>query len=639
MSIFISDANSLLNGNVATRLDLPATAGTKGASVSALVGMWIMTPPAGFTNNRNHVVMARAGGGTGGNDGFIRFAQAATQANFALRNGSVDLITAAGLPGLTPGLPLLVMMAINSTHTHLIACHPGGTPVVNTQAVTAPYTANLTATPLIGSLGAGTGTSANAWYGPIEEAFMLTRAGADLFTQTAGVPDTALIQAIANGTQDLDGLDTLLSATRKFRYRMLHNADLTDAWGVAAALTVVNEDKPTGKQHVNARTLRPAAMNPAPCKGSVAQCRFATVGSSAGATARIKTPGGTYSGISPSAIQARLRKEDGTALVDWTTVATPAAGVWPAGQLTGVPMTAGWLFMDLRAVDGGGAQIGAEVSAMTTGAGFNLFLGSGQSQFEITYTDGSLAIPSGIRVLAHKQFNPTAPAVYRMFLGSADDTGRGIGRGMRQAAIEINTLFPGVPIQFSTIWQSGTSVTEFGTGGAQVARWSLIAASMGVVQDFIWVPAGHSQAAGPGYQAEFEDMLAQGFAALGAPLIYCLMPVPRYSGAGTDEFAGGNADSVHWSRRGMRAWHEANRSNSYWGGSLSVVQTSETGSDPHPSITDRGSGRTGAILAWRAMEAIRAAASETIGLVSATKEAGGTAVRLRFGRVSNYPAP
>jgi hypothetical protein len=634
MSIHISDANSTLN-DTGTRLNLPSGAGAKAGNIPALFGMWVQTPKGTFFENRNHVVMAKMIGAATASSGCIRFPKAATSAVFALWNSGSSLLSGSTvtLTGLTPGVPLLVMIAINPTHTHLIACHVGGTPVVISQAVTAPYTADMSTNHLISSFGGGSGGATNAWNGPIEEAFMLTgTTGVDLFPQTAGVPDATLIQNIANGAQDLDTLHTLLSGTRRFRYRMLHNRDLEDAWGVSGNLTIINEDKPAGKQNVNGRTLRPAQINPAPSIGGVSQCTFPIAGDASRATCKIKVPGGTYSGLTPAAVQARLVNEAGTSVVDWTTIdAAPAAGVWVAGELTNVPMTAGWLFMDIRLINGSSAQIGPIVSAMTSGAGFRLVIGSGQSQFAITENGGSLAIPSGIRVLHN----------YRgerfVFLGSADKTSRQIGVGFRRLAMEINERFPGIPIELTTILQAGEGITSFATGGAYAYLWAQTAASQAVQQPFIWMLCGHSSGANSFYQTYFEDMLAQGQAVFGEPLIYCLMPVPRYSLAGTNP-ATGSASQTSWSRRAMRAWHEENREISYWGGSLSVVRTSEdVSSDPHPDLTDYGSGRTGAIMGWRAMEAIRAITSEVIGLTGAAFS--GNDVLLTFGRVSDYPSP
>jgi len=560
-------------------------------------------------------------------------------------NGNVAQFTAGTLTGLFAGEPLLVMLAFNSGNTHLIAAHPGRAPVVITQNVGTGYTTNMTTNAMVSAFGGGlTATSANAYYGPMEEAFMLTRAGADLFTESGGVPDDALIRAIANGTQSIDGLDTLLTGTRSFRYRMLHNADLVDAWGVAAALTKVNEDLPSGKQFYNYHPLRPGQIIPKRSRGSVSQCTFGTPGVQASASCTIKTPGGTYSGLTPAAVQHRLRKEDGTALIDWvTTDPAPAGGVYVEGQIDNVPMTAGFLAMDTRFIDGGGTQIGPIVAAMTTGAGFHMLWGPGQSQFEITHDSGNLAIPSGSRFFSLKQSDPSPTNNQAVFLlGSADETGTttntgGMGQGARSACVEINARFPGVPIQISIISQAGDGIEQFAPGGANAGRWAEIALSMGVVQPFIWMALGHSAGADATYEAKFTSAIELGRASLGEPLIFCHMPVSRYSLAGTN-IATGTALQVDQSRRGMREWHKKNPTISYWGGSLAPVRTDEgVNADPHPVVNTFGVGRIGAIMGQRAMEASRAVTDETVGIVSGVWS--GNSVVLTLGRVSDYPDP
>lgn len=88
----------------------------------------------------------------------------------------------------------------------------------------------------------------------------------------------------------------------------------------------------------------------------------------------------------------------------------------------------------------------------------------------------------------------------------------------------------------------------------------------------------------------------------------------------------------------MREWHKKNPTISYWGGSLAPVRTDEgVSGQPHPAVTTFGSGRIGAIIGQRAMESVRAALPETIGIVSGVWS--GNSVVLTLGRVSDYPTP
>lgn len=630
MSIHSSDQNHNLT-STGTYLTLPALAAAKGANVSCVFGMFFATQKSGWENNQTLIMAARQAGGTGGNDAYFGFAQACTSLTFRLRNGGLDLIAATDLVGLTAGSKYLLLLVINPTNTHVIAAPvDGGTPLVSTFAISTPYAANMSATALINSLGGSTGAVNYSWMGDMENAFFLT----GQFPESGGIPNDTLIRNIASGVQDINTLDAqLTSGVKKFWYPMRHNRDLSDAFGLVADLTYTNEDRPVGKFCMNGVALRPESVRPADADWAVSQTYFATPGSSATATASVPVQGGTYSGISPTAVQARLIKEDGTTHVDWTQIATAAGGVWAAGTLPSVPMVAGILHLDIRAVDGGGSQLGNIQSGGIRGVGFHLFI-TGQSQAAYWYENGAgLAIPSGSRLISYVQKNTVHR---RAMVGSSSAINRLARRGLRQTLIEINTLYPGVPVQFTSIAEAGQPIDQFITGGSFVARWAAVAASFGVSGPMYLTPVGHSSGADSTYQTKFTDLITLADANLGVKKVICI-PVPRYKNSGAT--LAGNALQVHESRRGMRAWHELNRSRSVWGSSFACV-TSETGEasvsvDPHPGDDATGQGRAGAILAFVGMSACRAIVDEPVGIVSATGR-GTSTVTLTLGRISDY---
>lgn len=630
MSIHSSDQNVGLS-STATYLTLPTLAAAKAANEACVFGMFFSTQKSGWENNQTLIFAARQGGGTGGNDAYFGFAQACTTLTYRLRNSGVDLIAATNVAGLTAGSKYLLLLIINPTNTHVIAAPVGGgTPLVSTSSISTPYTANMSATALINSLGGSTGTVNFGWMGDIENAFFLT----GMFPELVNVPDDTLIRNIATGAQDINTLDAqLTSGVKKFWYPMRNNRDLTDAWGLVADLTYTNEDKPVGKFCTNGAALRPESVRPADADWCVSQAYFATPVVMASATASVPVQGGTYTGISPAAIQARLIKEDGTTHVNWTQVATASGGVWAAGTLPSVPMVAGIVHLDIRAVDSGGSQLGSIQSGGIRGVGFHLFI-SGQSQAAYLYENGAgLAIPSGSRLISYVQKNTVHR---RAVVGSASAINRLARRGWRQALIEINTLYPGVPVQFTSIAEAGQPIDQFITGGAFVARWAAVAASFGVIGQMYLSLFGHSSGADATYQTKFTDMIALADANFGAKKVICI-PVPRYKNAGAT--LSGNALQVHESRRGMRAWHELNRTRSVWGSSFACV-TSDTGEaspsvDPHPGDNDTGQGRAGGVLAFLGMSACRAITDEAVGIVSATGR-GTSTVTLTLGRISDY---
>lgn len=630
MSLRISDGNLTLTGVGATRLVPPSGAFAKPANTACVFGFWFMMPEQGFDSNYAYTLMAKQSAATGAQDGFIKVSQSGN-ITFYLSETSA-LIPSQTCGVASPGVPTFAMIMIGPTETWISTCPVGGTPTVTVIASAAPYAAALVTRPLFnGICSSATGGGQNAFYGgSIENIFFLHGS----IPAVGGSPDTTLIQNIANGVQSIDTLDALLTGgVKRCWYRLRSTGDFGDNWSVMGDLTVANESATTGRQNLAGRPLRPATLRPVPSFG-ISQCEFGTPGDASTAFARIPVAAGTYVGIAPAAIQARLRRDDGTALVGWTTVdAAPAGGSWASGWIENVPMTVGYLALDIRAVDGAGAQIGDYVSGGVRGAGFHI-IGWAQSQFaQLLDNGGGIALPDGIRYLVTKVSESGAS---RFYLGSTSSSSRAATLGMRQMAIEINTLFPGVPIQMSSLAQAGRPVQDWISGGPFGGRFAILAAALGPIPPHILLPMGHSSSADTNYRTYFEQVLANAHASLGDPLIYCLVPVPRYKVAGATMT--GNALQTAASRNAMREWHEANRSISYWGGGTSIVYSTnepDAGSDPHPGDTNFGQGRTGAIIAWRAMEAVRAVQSESVGIVSGAFD--GNDLVLTIGRISDYP--
>lgn len=631
MSVKLPFVNYQYNGAGAVRYDIPSGGAQKPANTAFVLGCWIRPPDANFFQTRVHTFLGRQGAGTGGNDAYVRFTDNTMSDIIAyVKSGSTVRFNAtANIPGTAKGKALLVMIVCTSTLSSLVICEPGGTPIVvsDTTNGSALYAVGMTTTPFMQRLGSA---AVHGYYGDVEDYFFIH----GTFPNTAGTPDTTLIQNITNGTQDLDTLHSQLTGgTKQCRYKLADEFDVADAWGLQSNLTPVNVVASTGHRFRASGPLRPAPLRPNRTRQMCSQATFPTPGSAAGATATIKVEAGTYTGITPAAIQARLVKEDGSTHVEWTTFdAAPAAGVWAAGQLTGVPLAAGFLRLDIRAVDSGGNQIGTHVTSHgLRGTAAAAYISVGQSQLMHLYGTDPLALPAGINIAVTRQNGAgivTPADTFEAILSSGCANTDVLGYGMRQAAIEINTLYPGVPIHFMTVGESGQNLNQWNTGGNHAGRWAALAAHVGIVQPTSLLMYGHSNvisADADAYKTLMDNVIALAESSLGTlPKIICC-PTPRY---GT---AGANYSSVAIARDGARKWVDANPGKGFWGGSWSVVKCNSGGVDsgPHPSDDNYGEGRSGALQAWAVLMAARAV--EDVPLTLTAAKATGAVVELTFG--------
>jgi hypothetical protein len=637
VSIRLPDTNAYANttAQLPCYFTLPTTAGVKAANSGCIFGFWVMPPQrAQFELNSAVVLAARNLGAAGGADGRIRYAnQAGTSIDAQWRNAGATLFTlSAAAPGLTAA-PLFIAIIINPTNVHLCVMPVGGSLTVSTVANTTAWAANMSADAFVEHLGCAAGNAA-AFTGAMEEAFMI---GGE-FPESAGVPDNALLQDIANGVQDLDTLDALMTGgAKRFRYRMRQTAELSDAFGVAADLTLNNPNVSMGKFLTSSGPLRPVSLIPAMTATRVSQAIFATAGNSASATASVRVEGGAYSGITPAAIQARLIKEDGTDHVPWTVIdPAPTGGTWQSGVIPNVPMVAGWLECEIRAVNGSGVQVGDAVRSYgLRGVGFSA-LQSAQSQLGTLWaisTVTALAVPTGLRFAVSRADNTRASEfiISRVSdTATVNENSRGCGWGIRQAAIEINARYPGVPIQMAWVGENGTPLSDYVPPGPRSGRWAIIDSFWGARQPYLFVPMGHSEAASIDYPAGlYADMIDHVAATCGDPIFTVGLPASRYSIAGT----GGNYNAgTRPSRDAMYDWHFDNPTKSRWGGDFSVVTTdNEVTGSGHTTIDNAGQGRSGALIAWALMTASRAVEDVQIGIVSARRD--GTTLRVKLGAI------
>lgn len=631
MSIAIPFVNHQFNTSGGMRYDLPASAAAKAANTAFVLGIWVRTPDAQFEQNRNHIIFGANNCGTGGRDSSLYFVdQAMTQLKAQIRYGGTDKFNQTlALGSSFYGKEFLAMIVADNTSSHLVVCEPGGTPLVASQADSLLYAFTANIDPFIRRIGSGT---LRCGYWDIEDYFYTYGA----FPMVGGVPDPSMVQALADGSQDLDGLPALLTGgVPQCRYPMHDPQDLSDVWGGNADMTPVNFDVPTGKTAYAGGTIRRRPIVPNRARAMMSQIAFATPLDLLTATAVVRTEGGTYTGITPSAIQARLVKEDGTDHVGWTTVdPAPTGGTWQPGALTGVAPVASFLSLRFRAVDGGGAQIGEEViSCGLRGTAAAAWGSQGQSQNIHLWEVGALAIPDGIRLIATRQRGAGSPtgATQDAILSSGCPNNARLGLGMRQAAIEVNTLFPGLPIHVWTVGESGVPLQDWDTGGPYADRWSYIANHFGPIQDHHVLHFGHSAVNAvddDSYSARLASVTAIREAAMGASLSIIPCETPRYSGSGS----GGQYNYTEIARFGSRKFAQS-RGDALIPTSFSVVKTdAEVSGGPHPSVDADGQGRSGGLQAWNVMMAAGAVPDVVVGLISA--QSVGATVELTFGPVN-----
>ena len=635
MSILIPESNAQAQGNTANgvALGIPSGASQKPASRGFIVGVWVEVPASGYENTVNYNILTRGGGVTSGNDGYIRFNQAASQLSTNFRSGGTQLLTATTLTkasGNWKGKKILIGLIQTAANAHLFVCEPGSSPEYVTAASTGIYTTNLSASDCWSRIGPGNSTS-YGHYGPVEEAFFILGE----FPETSNVPDTTLIAAIAAGTQSLDTLhSSMANGTKKWRYRMLQQDTLSDAFGLAANLNPINTD--ANKVLLSGGPLRPNTLTPTYARRMASQVTFGTAGVAATAFANITIPGGTYSGISPAAIKARLRKEDGSVLSAYQVVdAAPSGGTWQPSTFTNVPGTAGWLTIDYMAVDGSGTQLGDIVSSyQIVGAGFCLFKQS-QSQGYFFEGQGTGAVaPTDVRFCVTFLGSAGAlPFMHKTLMPG--NTAARMAKGAVQCAVELHTLYPKWPISWGSISITGQSLQSYLYSGANIATWGNFKSFMGVIQPFYLYLYGHSSQSGTtvsAYQTYLGDALAKCIADVATPIKTLHGQTARYADA--SNAGGSDGVQVRTVRDAQRARVAANPTTDYLAGSFHHLKCDSNDTGPHPIDGNTGQGRGGAQIAWGVMACCRAVEDQPLTITAATLLSGGTVLELTLDKVN-----
>lgn len=635
MSIHLPESNAQSAGNTSNgvALGFPAGASFKPASRGFIVGIWVEVPAAGYENNVNYNILTRGGGVTSGNDGYIRFNQAASQLSTNFRSGGTQLLTATTLTKASQnwkGKKILLGLIQTAANAHLFVCEPGSAPEYVTAASTGIYTTSLAASDCWSRIGPGNSTSLGH-YGPVEEAFFILGE----FPETSNVPDTTLIAAIAAGTQSLDTLhSSMTNGTKKWRYRMLQQDTLSDAFGLAANLNPINTD--ANKVLLSGGPLRPNTLTPTYARRMASQVVFGTAGVAATATANINIPGGTYSGLSPAKVEARLRKEDGSVLVAYQTVdAAPAAGVWQPSVFINVPGTSGWLTIDFRLLDGSNAQIGDIVSSyQVVGAGFCIMTQSQSQGYYLVGQGTGLAAPTDVRFCAMHLGPAGATPMLQKVMMPGNSASR-LARGAVQYAIELHTLYPKWPISFCSIAITGQSLQSYLYSGANIATWGNFKSFMGVIQPFYLYLYGHSSQSGTtvsAYQTYLGDALAKCIADVATPIRTLHGQTARYADA--SNAGGSDGVQVRTVRDAQRARVAANPTTDYLAGSFHHLKCDSNDTGPHPIDGNTGQGRGGAQIAWGVMECCRAVEDQPLTITAATLLSGGTVLELTLDKVN-----
>lgn len=635
------------SGN-AFRLDIPSSANTKAANEAMTALVFFSIPDELHEGSFQRMLLARGGGTTGSGDQYLRVKAnvAPVELTYQVKTGATVHATGT-LNDLPVGKDFVAGVVINPTAVHVfIAATDGSFSQQGNHVTSAAYAAAISGPGMFDKIGSGLSTS-RAWYGPIENVCFI----AGTFPEVSGQASPSLIASIANGSQSLDTLHSMFTGgSRRCRYPMITTRDLTDAWGIAGPLTEANKDEPNGKKIFPSDPIRQIGLRPNVVGDQVSQMTFAVAGDISTATSTVRIEAGTFSPSAwPTLSTVRVRLvglDTNTVWRDWTTLTTNTTlGTWAAANLTGVAARPEFMVPEFAGFTSAGVQVTPTINSHgLRGVGHNA-LPTGQSQLMQNFETGGLQVQPGLNLITTIQQGTITSGVesavntYSRVITPLLNNGVGIARGMVRMAEEINARFPGYPIQLMTIGKSGESINKMTPISAanpdtSVAffynRWQRLAQHLGAIPPYVLMTVGHSSGSDIGYRTLYEEMLAEAFFRLGGPLRVLPVDVPRYSGAGT----GANFTQVSAARNAMRTWTVDNPMLAYQGPSMSVVQTGEVGSDPHPSNTDMGQGRTGSLMAWHLMAAMRAVPDHVIGITEARTVAATNRLFVKLGPIN-----
>ena len=207
------------------------------------------------------------------------------------------------------------------------------------------------------------------------------------------------------------------------------------------------------------------------------------------------------------------------------------------------------------------------------------------------------------------------------------------GRGARQAALELNAAFPGIPISLTNIGVSGRPMDDFiGTGSYTAIykdNWAKVKATLGVKQPYYMGFYGHSTISNNPTSAQYEtvmyDCRAYGESVMGTALKLILCPTSRYANGN----AQGGYSPSNTVRTAMRDYTINRPGTAFVAGNFSTIKNDTNDTGPHASSAlTVGQGRSGSYLAHAVMSVCRAIKQQPLELVNVTPS--GTTVRLKF---------
>lgn len=660
------------------KLTVPAPTTTKAAGQGFIFGVWVDPPRRSSGRGNAATFLGKYGAYSGGGDGYVRFTTGAgtlvdvrvkNSANTTIGEWDDAAVPASCIPTASNQSPKPFLFAIvqTATNIYLTMTPVGEAPTVYAQ--TTPNTIGYTAVTqtLFDAIGSGSSQYSYPAAVGVESLFMIQ----GTFPEVGGTLDTTLLRNLADGTQPLDTLHTLLGGTvdRKFHFGLENPGDRTDAWGTTLALTEVGIT--ADRFAIPGRNLRPrASCKPARMAHVVGELQADPVANPTFnptlATTRLPLEAVTLSGTTGVArAQYRLLKEDGaTAHVGWTNhPGTLASGVHPLADIV-VAGTPGFLFTQFREVNSSGAQVGPIVPGSgLKGTGIGVMSGfRSQSQGEVAVWSQPLgmangaeagvtttALTAGCRFIVHyaKEGAPVDSGPFEgvkeyVFTGAEVASNRGVAFGMRQFAIEINALFPGYPVMGSFCGKSGTNNTSQAPGGNQAYLSEELRTYRGYphkdAREFFYGHSSPPPAAQEGLTGRLNTLVStinQDQLALGWERKPIVVPLSGTQG-------GFDKDGWWWNRQAYLQHAYDNPTKVFMGGFFGYigddVDLKHTGGHSHGSLA--GAGRMGTMLAYSFMSAsgwLQGDGPRTITKATAFAEGGAWKVKLTLGLI-NAPA-
>lgn len=657
--------NSLSSGIVVTGRIANATYSVSGGNTLAIV--YDTVGPAGDTHT---IAASPSSNGVAsaptllGGDHLLRF-----QGRTGVAGGAVNS-TSIGQPNpiyCYPGRRYFIAMIVTQFNAWLVACECGQTPQIQLLNGNGGYAQVHTGAfqnciRLLG--GPDTADLSRNYTGALSDVFLL-QGDFPLDVPVTGSPLASLIQGIADRSVPInDALHNQFVPKRvlpgnsfspRFYYPLRTPTDLTEVLGGFGS-TTINGNAAFLTTAANAGLYVSTGLNtnklvPRLTIDHSSQCEFALPITSTRnaaqamltATTTIGSERGTYTNLPTlNNIQARLIDAKTGVEVHARRIVDPAptGGVWAENQnaFTGIPMRVGWMAVQYRAYDGTDQPLTDWVTQHgLRAAGFNIY-SCGQSGWQVPFEGASSGVPQlpaavNGQVCGVKGHLPQTGTS----LGTTQPFGRNfecgpimVGQGQqpnevrwgpRTVMAELDQLFPGVPVGFTSVGESGMGFDFWDPGNSFPAlfpRFQALKDAIGVRQPYMWIWMAHNAGPGDNYNEKLGRVTTYVEGLFGPAIRHMFTMTGRGAIPGNTPLPNTFLAASHIQNQEMVSLFETQQFCSdinnprFWfmGMDTSTASIAETpprtGSDAHTGSSAKGGGRWGLTVFYYILSGCRA---------------------------------